>query len=64
MFLAAGTSGAVWPAAGFVDLARARGAETWLVNAERADNAGRFDHVREGPERDLAAGPARGSAGT
>jgi NAD-dependent deacetylase len=49
VFLAAGTSGAVWPAAGFVDLARARGAETWLVNAERADNAGRFDHVREGP---------------
>ncbi len=49
VFLAAGTSGAVWPAAGFVDLARSRGAETWLVNAERADNAGRFDHVREGP---------------
>lgn len=49
VFLAAGTSGAVWPAAGFVDLARARGAETWLVNAERADNAGRFEHVLEGP---------------
>jgi NAD-dependent deacetylase len=48
VFLAAGTSGAVWPAAGFVDLARSRGAETWLVNAERADNAGRFDQVREG----------------
>jgi len=48
LFLAAGTSGAVWPAAGFVDLARARRAETWLVNAERADNAGRFDHVRQG----------------
>ena len=48
VFLAAGTSGAVWPAAGFVDLARARGAETWLVNAERADNAGRFDRVRQG----------------
>jgi NAD-dependent deacetylase len=48
-----GTSGAVWPAAGFVDLARARGAETWLVNAERADNAGRFDHVRQGPSGTL-----------
>jgi NAD-dependent deacetylase len=48
VFLAAGTSGAVWPAAGFVDLARARGAETWLVNAERADNAGRFGQVRQG----------------
>jgi len=53
LFLAAGTSGAVWPAAGFVDVARARGAETWLVNAERADNAGRFDHVREGPSGTL-----------
>jgi NAD-dependent deacetylase len=53
VFLAAGTSGAVWPAAGFVDLARARGAETWLVNAERADNAGRFDHVLEGPSGTL-----------
>ena len=53
VFLAAGTSGAVWPAAGFVDLARSRGAETWLVNAERADNAGRFDHVREGPSGTL-----------
>jgi len=53
VFLAAGTSGAVWPAAGFVDLARTRGAETWLVNAERADNAGRFDHVREGPSGTL-----------
>jgi NAD-dependent deacetylase len=53
VFLAAGTSGAVWPAAGFVDLARARGAETWLVNAEPADNAGRFDHVLEGPSGTL-----------
>lgn len=53
VFLAAGTSGAVWPAAGFVDLARARGAETLLVNAERADNAGQFDHVREGPSGTL-----------
>jgi len=48
LFLAAGTSGAVWPAAGLVDVARRRGAETWLVNAEPADNAGRFDHVCEG----------------
>jgi NAD-dependent deacetylase len=53
LFLAAGTSGAVWPAAGLVDVARSRGAETWLVNAERADNAGRFDHVREGPSGTL-----------
>src|SRR5215469_3722055 len=60
LFLAAGTSGAVWPAAGFVDLAGARGAETWLVNAERADNAGRFDHVRQGPSGTLLPALLRG----
>jgi NAD-dependent deacetylase len=48
LFLAAGTSGAVWPAAGLVDLARRAGAETWLVNAEPAENSGRFQHVRHG----------------
>ena len=48
LFLAAGTSGAVWPAAGLVDVARRRGAETWLVNAEPADNAGRFHHLCHG----------------
>jgi NAD-dependent deacetylase len=53
LFLAAGTSGAVWPAAGLVDVARRRGAETWLVNAESADNAGRFDHVRQGQSGQL-----------
>lgn len=44
VFIAAGTSGAVWPAAGLVDLTRAAGALTYLVNAEPADNASRF-HV-------------------
>lgn len=44
VFIAAGTSGAVYPAAGFVNTARRVGAETWLVNAERADNTARFEH--------------------
>jgi NAD-dependent deacetylase len=48
VFLAAGTSGAVYPAAGFVDAARGRGAETWLVNAEPADNTSRFEHFVRG----------------
>lgn len=48
-FLAAGTSGAVYPAAGLVDLAAAAGAETWLVNAEPADNGHRFDRFIQGP---------------
>ena len=49
VFLAAGTSGAVYPAAGMVLEARAAGADTWLVNAEPADNARHFHHFVQGP---------------
>lgn len=49
VFLAAGTSGAVHPAAGFVDAAQRLGAETWLVNAERAANTSAFAHFVEEP---------------
>jgi NAD-dependent deacetylase len=49
LFLAVGTSGTVWPVAGYVEYARAIGASTWLANLERPDNAGAFDHVVEGP---------------
>jgi NAD-dependent deacetylase len=48
-FLAVGTSGAVWPAAGMVQSAKARGADTWLVNVGGADNASAFDHVLDEP---------------
>ena len=48
VFLAAGTSGAVWPAAGLVSAARAHGAATWLVNAEAAENTELFDHFVRG----------------
>ena len=48
VFLAAGTSGAVYPAAAFVDRARLHGADTWLVNAEPAENTGRFQHFVQG----------------
>jgi len=44
VFLAAGTSGAVYPAAGLVLEARRAGGETWLVNAEPADNRAAFEH--------------------
>jgi NAD-dependent deacetylase len=53
LFLAAGTSGAVYPAAGLVDVARRAGAKTWLVNADAADNAQRFDHVLKGKSGEL-----------
>jgi len=48
VFLAAGTSGAVYPAAGLVDEARQLGACTWLVNADPADNGHRFEHFTQG----------------
>jgi NAD-dependent deacetylase len=48
VFLAVGTSGLVYPAAGLVSAARRAGAETWLVNAEPPENSLLFDHVVEG----------------
>jgi len=49
VFLAVGTSGSVYPAAGYVQLARLHGARTWLANLDPAHNAGAFDHVVTGP---------------
>jgi len=48
VFLAVGTSGAVYPAAGLVGLARQAGALTYLVNADPADNQARFHHFLRG----------------
>jgi len=48
VFLAVGTSGAVFPAAQLVDQARALGARTWLVNLEPAENDSAFHHVVHG----------------
>jgi len=49
LFVAIGTSGAVYPAAGFVAEARALGASTCEINLEAADNASSFDEARYGP---------------
>jgi NAD-dependent deacetylase len=49
VFLAVGTSGLVYPAAGMVLQARAAGAEAWLVNTEAADNVRAFQHFVKGP---------------
>ena len=49
LFVAIGTSGAVYPAAGFVAEARERGARTLELNLERSDNAALFDDRRLGP---------------
>jgi len=56
VFLAAGTSGIVYPAAGLVLEARAAGAETWLVNADAPDNLGAFHHFVQGPSGRILPG--------
>jgi NAD-dependent deacetylase len=48
LFIAIGTSGAVYPAAGFVGEARAAGAQTLEINKEASNVAGLFQHRREG----------------
>ena len=49
LFVAIGTSGAVYPAAGFVAEARAYGLRTCEINLEPSDNAEWFDERRYGP---------------
>jgi NAD-dependent deacetylase len=49
LFVAIGTSGEVYPAAGFVDIAAAAGAETLEINLEPTPVPGRFDRVLTGP---------------
>ena len=48
-FVAVGTSGAVYPAAGFVNLAANVGAQTIELNLATSAMASRFDDVRDGP---------------
>jgi len=48
LLVAIGTSGAVYPAAGFVAEARAYGMRTCEINLEAADNADLFDEQRLG----------------
>ncbi|MCW5806208.1 MAG: NAD-dependent deacylase [Deltaproteobacteria bacterium] len=47
-FLAVGTSGMVYPAAGFVNVARTLGGRSFLVNKEAPDNIAAFDEVALG----------------
>jgi NAD-dependent deacetylase len=49
LFVSIGTSGAVYPAAGFVQVARAAGAETLELNLEASAGSGWFDESRLGP---------------
>ena len=53
LFVAIGTSGNVYPAAGFVADARAVGVETLELNLEPSAVAGTFDAARFGPATDV-----------
>lgn len=49
IFAAIGTSGQVWPAAGFVQLARSRGAQCVEINLDRSEMSPAFQETRGGP---------------
>lgn len=49
LFVSIGTSGVVYPAAGFAMVARAAGARTVELNLEPSDGAALFDETRHGP---------------
>ncbi|MBD8063581.1 NAD-dependent deacylase [Oceanitalea stevensii] len=49
LFVAVGTSGAVYPAAGYVALAASSGARTLELNLEPSEVSRYFDEVRTGP---------------
>lgn len=53
LFVSIGTSGAVYPAAGFVRLARELGAETLELNLERSQGSAWFGETRLGPATEL-----------
>jgi NAD-dependent deacetylase len=56
VFLAVGTSGLVYPAAGMVLQARAAGGEAWLVNADSPDNVRAFHQFVQGPSGKVLPG--------
>ena len=49
LFVSIGTSGAVYPAAGFVGWARAAGAKTLEINLDPSAGTALFDEARHGP---------------
>lgn len=53
LFVSIGTSGAVYPAAGFVQQARSQGTRTLELNLERSQGSNWFDETRLGPASTL-----------
>lgn len=56
LFLAVGTSGVVWPAAAFVQIAAQAGARTVLVNLDAGESADEFDEVVLGKAEEILPG--------
>ncbi|MEO0882752.1 MAG: NAD-dependent deacylase [Pseudomonadota bacterium] len=53
LFISVGTSGNVYPAAGFVEMARTVGARTVELNLEPSENAHVFDETLYGPASEI-----------
>ena len=53
LFVSIGTSGAVYPAAGFVEWARSAGARTLEINLDPSAGTAMFDEARHGPAGEL-----------
>lgn len=53
LFVSIGTSGTVYPAAGFVNAARDQGADTLELNLEPSEGSALFDENRFGPATDI-----------
>ncbi len=53
LFVSIGTSGAVYPAAGFVEWARSAGARTLEINLDPSAGTPMFDEARHGPAGEL-----------
>ena len=53
LFVSIGTSGAVYPAAGFVRDAREMGVRTLELNLERSQGSGWFEEARHGPASEV-----------
>ena len=56
LFVSIGTSGSVWPAAGFVETAARAGARTVELNLEPSLGRSRFDEGRHGPATEVVPG--------
>ena len=63
VFVSIGTSGNVYPAAGFVQLAKASGATTLELNLEPSQGASYFDEAVNGPASEVVPKWARGLLG-